>query len=254
MPTRVLSHYLSPFVNRHPPLDHIHTIRLGTKSLSFWPHRFISDPDSKALLDLFSSIIKSSRHLTVQAHFSHPRELLTPAVHEAIRLIRMTGANIRCQNPLIRHVNDSADTFRDMWTTQVALGLIPYYMFVERDTGASQYFSVPLVDAYQIFADAYSGLAGTARTVRGPSMSASPGKVVVVGIETISNEKVFVLKFLQARDPSWVKRVFFARFDPQARWISDLVPAFGEKRFFFEDEYQRILARVEEGSSGQLDL
>ena len=41
------------------------------------------------------------------------------------------------------------------------------------------------------------------------------GKVLIDGTATIQGEKVFVLKFLQARDPEWVGRVFFARFFPR---------------------------------------
>ena len=66
-------------------------------------------------------------------------------------------------------------------------------------------------------------------------MSAWPGKVQVDGSPTIRGERVFALRFLQARDPAWVGRPFFAEFDPQATWLSDLRPAFGESRFFFED-------------------
>jgi hypothetical protein len=33
-----------------------------------------------------------------------------------------------------------------------------------------------------------------------------------------------------------VGRPFFARFDPAATWLDDLRPAFGEQRFFFEDD------------------
>jgi len=39
---------------------------------------------------------------------------------------------------------------------------------------------------------------------------------------------------IQARDPSLVGRPFFARFDPDAVWLSDLEPAFAS-RFPFED-------------------
>jgi len=57
-----------------------------------------------------------------------------------------------------------------------------------------------------------------------------------------------VLKFLQGRDPKWANRVFFARYDPTATWLSDLQPAFGEKRFFFEDAMEAALAEsVREG-------
>jgi len=63
-----------------------------------------------------------------------------------------------------------------MWTKQVELGCIPYYMFVVRDTGAQHYFGISLIKAHEIFKSAYSSISGLARTVRGPSMSATPGK------------------------------------------------------------------------------
>ena len=73
---------------------------------------------------------------------TRPDELLalaTEVAHEAVRRIRSTGAEVRCQAPLIRHVNDSADTWAEMIRAQVRLGAVPYYMFVERDTGARRY-------------------------------------------------------------------------------------------------------------------
>ena len=72
-------------------------------------------------------------------------------------------------------------------------------------------------------------------------MSALPGKVAIEGIAEVNGERVFVLQFLQARNPSWVKRPFFAEFDPEATWLTDLRPAFGESRFFYEDELDEIL-------------
>ena len=87
------------------------------------------------------------------------------------------------------------------------------------------------------------------RTVRGPSMSTTPGKVVVDGVTRVAGEKVFVLKFLQGRDPDWVGRPFFARYDAEASWLSDLEPAFGEEEFFFErsDELGSTRLRAAEG-------
>jgi len=121
----------------------------------------------------------------------------------------------------------------------VELGCIPYYMFVARDTGAQHYFSVPLVRAWEIFQDAYQRGSGLARTVRGPSMSADPGKVEILGVTKVAREKVIALRMLQGRNPDWVMRPFFAKYDAKATWLSDLRPAFGEKRFFFEEELDR---------------
>ncbi len=153
---------------------------------------------------------------------------------EAIRRIQDTGAVVRCQAPLVRRVNDDAEVWAAMWRDQVRLGAVPYYMFVERDTGPRHYFEVPLARALDIFNEAYRQVSGLGRTVRGPSMSATPGKVLVDGIATVAGQRVFVLKFLQARDPNWVGRLFFAKYNPTVSWLGQLEPAFGEREFFFE--------------------
>ena len=77
----------------------------------------------------------------------------------------------------------------------------------------------------------------------GPSMSATPGKVLVDGVTEIAGEKVFALKFLQGRNPEWVGRPFFAKYDTRATWLNDLKPAFGEKEFFFEAELREMQSR-----------
>ena len=113
-----------------------------------------------------------------------------------------------------------------MWNDQVSLGIVPYYMFVERDTGAKRYFEVPLAKAHQIYRNAQEQTTGLGRTARGPSMSAAPGKVEVQGDAYINGEHVFVLRFLQARDPSWVNRPFFAKYDENATWLNELKRVF----------------------------
>src|SRR5215475_12283707 len=231
MGTGVLRRYVEPLLR--PDLDHIESIRIGTKSLSYWPQRFVSDPDADDTLRLFEEVSATGKTVALMAHFTHPRELEPPLVAMAISRIRSAGALIRTQAPLIRTINDDAMTWSDMWRTQLRLGLVPYYMFVERDTGPHGYFAVPLARAAEIFRDAYSSVSGLGRTVRGPSMSATPGKVCVDGVAEIAGQPVFVLHMIQARDPSLVGRPFFAEFDPNAVWLSDLRPAFAD-RFPFE--------------------
>jgi len=222
-----------------PEFEHVRSLRIGSKSLAYWPQRFVTDADADDVLRFFEQVTASGRQLAFMAHFSHPRELETAMVREAIRRIRSTGTQIRMQAPLVRRVNDSPEVWAEMWRTGVQLGLVPYYMFVERDTGPKNYFEVPLARAYQIFRNAYESVSGLARTVRGPSMSAHPGKVRVLGVQTVAGQKVFVLDLLQARNPHWVRRPFFARFSRKATWFSDLRPAFGEKRFFFDGVRER---------------
>jgi len=176
-------------------------------------------------------------------HFNHPVEKSTEAVKEAIRRVRKTGAQIRTQSPIMRNINDSADVWAEMWRMQVNQNCIPYYMFMARDTGAQHYFSVTLVEAWRIFQDAYQRVSGVCRTVRGPSMSCMPGKVQMLGVSEIpingKKTKIMTLRFLQGRNPDWVDRPFFAEYDPKAEWIDHLVPAFGQEKFFFEEELEK---------------
>jgi len=238
MKSRVLRRYVEPLLA--PELEHLVSIRIGTKSPAYWPYRFVTDDDADDLLRLFEQVRRAGRHLAVMAHYSHPRELETPIAQTAVRRINRTGAAVRCQAPLIRNVNDSAAVWAEMWSRQVRLGAVPYYMFVERDTGPKEFFEVPLARAHAIFTEAFRSVSGLARTVRGPSMSATPGKVIIDGVSVIRGEKVFVMRFLQGRDPDWVGRPFYARFDPRATWLTDLRPAFGEKEFFFEPRLREL--------------
>jgi KamA family protein len=239
--TRQLTPYIEPLFA--PRFEHVTTLRIGTKALSFWPYRFVTDPDADDLLRLFERVVAAGKHLALMAHFDHPRELSTDVAREAIRRIRRTGAEIRTQGPLLRGINDSPAIWSELWHTQVRLGCVPYYMFVERDTGAKRHFELPLVDAWHIYRGALQTVSGLGRTARGPTMSSLPGKVVVEGIAELKGEQVFVLSFLQARNPAWIRRPFFARFDSQATWLTTLRPAFGESRFFFEDELARMEPR-----------
>jgi L-lysine 2,3-aminomutase len=239
MKTKILETYIRPLLEAD--IKNLKHIRIGTKALAYWPYRFLTDDDAEDLLTLFRDVKKAGKHLAFMAHFNHPVELSPPAVEEAIGKILNTGAVIRTQSPIIKHINDSAKIWAEMWRKQVNLDCIPYYMFVERNTGAEHYFSIPLVDAWKIFQEAYQSISGICRTVRGPSMSCLPGKVQILGVNQIHGEDVFTLRFIQGRNSDWVAKPFFAKYDKNAVWYTDLKPAFGEDKFFFQDELDKLL-------------
>jgi L-lysine 2,3-aminomutase len=247
MKAKMLRTYIDALLEADLP--NLKIIRIGTKSLAYWPYKFISDDDSDETLDIFTQISKRGLHLAFMAHFNHYKELSTNAVKKAIKNVRTTGAQIRTQSPLLAHINNDPRVWSEMWKQQVQLGCIPYYMFIVRDTGAQHYFGIPLVKAQEIFRKAYSKISGLARTVRGPSMSATPGKVQVLGCTQVNGEKVIVLRFLQGRNPEWVHVPFLAKYDEKAIWLDELKAAFADK-FFFEDEMKSILRK----QKGQEDL
>ncbi|MEE9551759.1 MAG: lysine 2,3-aminomutase, partial [Gammaproteobacteria bacterium] len=166
MKTHHLAHYLNQLTG--PGYEHVQNVRIGTKSLTYWPHRFVTDPDADDLLRLFEKLVKAGKHVAFMAHINHWRELEPNMTKRAIQRIRNTGAEIRTQGPLLAKINDNHEIWAQMWRDQVKLGMIPYYMFVERDTGAHRYFEVPLLKAWEIYRQAIQDVSGLARTVRGP--------------------------------------------------------------------------------------
>ncbi|HEX5115466.1 MAG TPA: lysine 2,3-aminomutase [Pseudonocardiaceae bacterium] len=220
MSTERLRRHIEPIL----AMDSVRTIRIGTKSVAYWPQRFVSDPDADDALRLYERVVDSGRTLAVMGHYTHPRELATPVASEAVRRIGSTGARLFCQSPLIAHVNDDAATLARLWSAEFQAGAVPYYLFVARDTGPHDYFKVPLARAHRLFAAAYRTLPGLARTVRGPVMSTTPGKVVVDGTTRVGGDHAFQLRFLQARDRSLVDRPFHTEYDSEAAWLDELRP------------------------------
>jgi len=236
MNTRSMEEIIAPLLG--PGLEHIQNIRVGTKSVSYWPQRYVSDRDADDLLRLFERVVASGKNMAIMGHYNHAVELRQEVAQQAVKRIVGTGATLRMQGPLIRHINEDPASWAELWRTGVRLGAIPYYMFVERDTGPREYFQLPLARAHEVFQQAYQMVSGLARTVRGPSMSAFPGKVVIDGVAQIGGEKVFALQFLQARNADWVRKPFYAKYDPTATWFDQLRPAFGRDKFFFEEGEQ----------------
>ena len=228
MRTKSLAQYLEPFTDPNF-LPHVKNLRIGTRSLTFWPQRFTTDSDADELISLLRQVReKGNRHIAIMAHLGHKRELSTQKFKDAVNRIQKEAfATIRSQSPIMRGINDDASVWAEKWRTEVQMGIIPYYMFMARDTGAQKYFDVPLVKAHRLYNDALRNCSGLARTARGPSMSCTPGKVEVTGVEEICGQKAFVLRFLQCRDEGWIGRPFFAKYDPKAIWFDDLEPLDG---------------------------
>ena len=130
-----------------------------------------------------------------------------------------------------------------MWRTQVRMGMVPYYMFVERDTGPQDYFAVPLARGYGIFRD---GLPAAFPVSAGPSAvrrcRLRRARCASTASTEVAGSKVFVLHMIQARDPELVGTPFFARFDPAACWLTDLRPAFASRFPFEPARYEAVPA------------
>lgn len=207
-------------------LENLETIRFGTKSLTYWPFTFLPafNDEAEQMLSMFRKITDSGLHLSIMAHFNHYVEMDNAVVQEAMENIRATGAQIRTQAPILKNINDNSDVWAKMWTEQVKLGLVPYYMFVERETGPFEYFQIPLSEAYKIYTDAVRETGSLAKTVTGPVMSAAKGKVQVLAVveNPLSGKKSFVLQYVRHRDYRETFKPFYMEYDEKATWVDQL--------------------------------
>ncbi|MES0491018.1 MAG: hypothetical protein ABUK01_13555 [Leptospirales bacterium] len=216
-----------------PDYGHIKNIRIGTKVLSFWPHRFTTDPDADDLLRLFEKLNLAGKHVTFMAHFNHYREMENDVVTQAIKRIQNAGIIIRSQSPILRHVNDAPGVWTKMWNMQLELGIIPYYMFIERNTGANKYYELPLGQVSEIFRKAVRNISGLGKTVKGPVMSAANGKVEILGTRKLDNKDTMILRYVQCRDPELNYVPFFAEYKSTDTWFDQLYPLNESDEAFF---------------------
>jgi KamA family protein len=230
MDPATLSKYIEALIDAKIP--NLQNIRFGTKSLSYWPFTFIPryNEEGQQMLDILKRITDSGLHLSIMAHFNHPNELETAVIQEAIHNVRQTGAEIRTQAPVLNHINNDSDAWASMWKKQVQLGMVPYYMFIERETGPYEYFSIPLAEVYQMYQNAIRETGSFSKTVTGPVMSAAKGKVHIMGVvdNPVDGNKYFMMQYVRHRDYRKTFRPFFMEFDPNATWVDQLneVPAY----------------------------
>ncbi len=224
----VLKSYIDPILD----IDTVKVIRIGTKSLAWWPYRFTQDRDAAALLDLFRYIKSRGKHLNICAHFTHANELATDEVKEAIERIRETGAVIRCQGPLVKDINDSVNALSTLWSEQVKLGLVPYYLFVEANHNVENCFRIPLAQSLKLFQEAQSITTGLARTIRGPVFMNDHFRILIDGTMEIDHKKYFVLKNLQSPPHEASENVIkLLPYDSNTRDLGDLIKLFSTKSY-----------------------
>lgn len=206
-----------------PGCEHIDVIRIGTKAPLSHPERILRNRSGTELLVAIEKVVASGRQCAIMLHSSHPRELEAPKAQAALRALQNAGAVVYSQAPIVRYVNDSAAVWAAKWQLESRLGVVPYYMFVERDTGAHRYFAIPLAKALEIFEEALSNVGGLARTVRGPVMSTTTGKLLVA--RRSGPASGFHLEFLRSRNDHDASRTIHAQWDANATWVSELTGA-----------------------------
>lgn len=196
-------------------IDHVNTIRIGTKIPAFNPYRIINDPELPNMLTRYST---REKRIYIMTHFNHPREL-TNAACLALDLLIKAGTVICNQTPLLKGINGDPETLERLMRRLSDIGVNPYYFFQCRPTMGNIPYVLPLSETFLLFEEAkrnVSGLAKRARLV----MSHSLGKIELLGL----SEHHIYLKFHRSRHDANKGRFTIFHRDDNAYWLDDLVP------------------------------
>jgi lysine 2,3-aminomutase len=255
MPAARLEEYVAPIIE-DPSLIHIKTVRLGSRALSYEPESILRssyDP----MLRLFDRLYSEGIQVAFMAHFSTPRELLTPLTIAAIRRLQAHHVVLRSQSPIMRHISmfsdeqgnididRSAQNWIDLGTILGMLCIGFHSIYCARPTGEHHYFAAPLADLHKVYDKIYRTLPSINRPSRHISMTTSAGKISILGTAVVNGEKLFALKFSEGRNMQWLDRVFLAKYDEQTNNVALLKPHDTEA-FFFEEELKKIEAELSE--------
>lgn len=233
----------------------VRTIRIGTKELAFFPHRF--DDNFFAMIDLFHEL-HPSVNLAFMVHFTHPDELLLkdesgnyirekgyhykriPVTEKAIQ--RLRGRNfitLENQTPIIDSVNDNSMALRRLQVELKRIGVNNHYYFQCREIEGHKIFAVPVEKAWRLHTDSQKGLSGIEKSRF--CMSTEDGKLEVVSIidkpdfaklgielpeeaqrvvDSIFGEGLVIFKAHRTPDPHFQGDLIIARRNPKALWIT----------------------------------
>ena len=203
---------LASILKRLRAIDHVRIIRIGSKMPAFSPDRLLADKDLHTVIREYST---ADKRIYVMAHFTHPREITSTAL-ACLDMLQGAGAVLVNQTPVIRGVNDRAETLTRLFNELSYAGVPPYYVFQCRPTLGNRPFCVPLEEAYAIFETALRPCSGLARRARFV-MSHRGGKVQVLGL----SESLIFLKYLRAARPEDDARLLALPRRADAMWLDD---------------------------------
>lgn len=233
----------------------VRMVRIGTKELAFFPHRF--DDNFFEMIDLFHEL-HPRVGLAFMVHFSHPDELLEldengnhiedeegnfkriEVTETAIKKLRSRYfVTLENQTPIIDGVNDDAETLNLLQKQLKRIGINNHYYFQCREIEGHKAFAVPVEKSWKIHSMSQMGLSGIEKSRF--AMSTETGKMEVVSIIEKPNfenlgiylpeaVKTFVdaligdglIVFKMHRTPYFdmQSELIIARRNPEALWIT----------------------------------
>ncbi|ARO32618.1 radical SAM domain-containing protein (plasmid) [Rhizobium sp. NXC14] len=202
---RILDHLL--------PLQHLESIRFGTKMIAYEPKRF-EDP---ALVTLFERIQSAGKAAVVVTHFDHIGEISADADRN-IHLLREHGVQFLNQSVLLGKVNDSVEILAATFAKCHQIGVRPYYLFQGRPVKGASHFQVPFRRALEIVHGANHRLSGIQKTFK-YIMSHYTGKIEILDLGADGR---LYMRYHHSTGTEKIGKIFSRPYSEGACWLDEL--------------------------------
>lgn len=125
---------LFSIINSLQQIQHINTIRIGTRAPVTFPQR-ITESLCKQL-GLYKNI-------WINTHFNHPDEITEESIY-ACKLIQSKGIPICNQTVILKGINDNYNTLFELFLKLVNIRVVPYYLYqCDNVKGVSHFITSP---------------------------------------------------------------------------------------------------------------
>jgi lysine 2,3-aminomutase len=127
-------------ISRLRAIPHVELIRIGSRFPVLNPFR---------ITDELCRIISEYHPIWVNTHYNHAKEL-TPEAAQACDKITRAGAPLGNQTVLLKGVNDSSETLRQLFNGLVKMRVRPYYLYQAQLIGGTRQFRTTIEQGMQI--------------------------------------------------------------------------------------------------------
>ena len=141
---------LKELLGRIRRIPHVDIIRIGTRTPCTLPQR---------ITDRLCSMLRQFHPLFINVHFNHPSEL-TAEANEACLKLADAGIPLGSQTVLLKHVNDSPDTIKNLLRGLIKIRVKPYYLFHADYVQGTAHFRTSVTEGINIMKSLYGHVSG----------------------------------------------------------------------------------------------
>jgi lysine 2,3-aminomutase len=170
---------LSWILSRLRQIPHVEIIRIGTKVPAVLPQRITSG---------LVRMLRRHHPLWMSLHFTHPDEC-TPEAYRACAMLADAGIPLGSQTVLLKGVNDSVDTMRDLVHNLLKMRVRPYYLYQCDPITGSAHFRTPIEKGTEIIRGLRGFTSGYAIPTFVVDAPGGGGKIPVMPDYVVGREK-----------------------------------------------------------------